>query len=56
VLKGLGDKFATIGNKFKSTVGLSNADVNTAVSGLNGAVDNSNKVLNVPDASVIPGL
>lgn len=56
VLKGLGDRFATVGTKFKSTVGLSNTDVNTAVSGLNSAVDNSNKVLNVPDASVLPGL
>lgn len=51
LLVGLGNKFQSLGDLFhKSPDTLSNNDVNKGITDLNSGVDQSNKLLNAPDA------
>jgi hypothetical protein len=52
VIVGIESKFQSIGEQFKSPSNLTNGQISSAINGLNGQVNASNGILNVPDAAI----
>jgi hypothetical protein len=53
VLAGIESKFQSVGNMFHNpSSNLSNADISSAINGLNSQVNASNGILNAPDAAI----